>query len=860
MSGWISLFRAWRHSLSGIVSFRGPPWAVLAMRTRRTESRLRAVIDTLPDPYVVLRAVRNRDGRISDFVFLEANPLACHFHQLSHEQLIGRSLIELHPASRRTELFQSYIQVVDTGQPLMLDDWMSPKDVEGRSKRRYDLRVVKLGDGISQIWRDVTEHLEAQEHLRASEQHFHLLATTSIDIVLRLDDHGVILWASPSIASLGFGAADWLDRPLGEHLEAGSQQEWQRQLHSISSRPSITARLQLVDREGVSHWMESQLRLLPVSDDTADGLVLSLRLIDERVAMERELHQEVLHKLHESQRLATCIEEMAAVGSWQLDHASGQLQGSPQFYRCMALEEQAAAVSLPQFLAAIQPDDQGRFQAALQQAHADGRTFEAHVRVPIGFQSVRSVVIRGVTHFDARRIPQFTEGTVQDVSELVNLRCELENWQWLDRITGLPNRAASLRQIQQLIAGPEARTLAIINLDIDNFQRLNDGFGSEHCSHLLCAVGDALRRQLLDADWLALIGRDEFLVIRTDIASLEEARDLAQQLQWGLATCDQLSDEHHLGISVSIGVSLWPEHASSAEGLLQAANTALTEAKHHGSRQLRLYATHFSKHIKERIQMELALERSLSAKELSIVYQPQVTSQGLIVGAEALLRWRTRDGVAISPVKFIPIAEETGLIIPIGEWLIDSCFRQLALWRNAGLPERSLAINLSPVQLEDPAGRLSRFVMECLQRHCIDPQMVDFELTEMAIQKDPVAVSREFHALAKAGFHLALDDFGTGYSSLELLHQLPFRKLKIDRCFVEPLLHGSADLTIVHATLLMANRLGLSTVAEGVSNSEQVRLLASLGCELFQGYLYSAPVAAEDFEAMMRLGSIEPNA
>jgi EAL domain-containing protein (putative c-di-GMP-specific phosphodiesterase class I) len=149
--------------------------------------------------------------------------------------------------------------------------------------------------------------------------------------------------------------------------------------------------------------------------------------------------------------------------------------------------------------------------------------------------------------------------------------------------------------------------------------------------------------------------------------------------------------------------------------------------------------------------------------------------------------------------------------------------------------------------------------MECLRYHRINPQMVEFELTEMAIQKNPEALSRELHALAEAGFHLALDDFGTGYSSLELLHRLPFRKLKIDRCFVDPLLQGGADLTIVHATLLMAQRLGLSTVAEGVSNSDQVRLLASLGCELFQGHLYSPPVTAKAFEAMMRLGSVIPN-
>jgi len=718
---------------------------VLAMGIRRSESRLHAVIDTLPDPYVVLRAVRDRDGKICDFMFLEANPLVCLFHQLPHEQLIGRSLIELHPTSQRTELFQSYIQVVETGQPLILDDWMFPQDVQDRSQRRYDLRVVKLGDGIRQIWRDVTESWEAQERLRASHERLQLLANNSIDILLLLDDHGVIRWVSPSIATLGFDTADWPHRPMGECLEAGSHQEWQRQLRTIPSRPFITARLQLVDREGVSHWMESQLRPFLVRDGTADGLMLSLRLIDDRVAMEHELHEEVQRKLLESAEL------------------------------------------------------------------------------------------------------------------VANLRCELEKWQWLDPTTGLPNRAATLRQIQQLIARAEDQPLAILKLAIDNFQGLKETFGSEHCTHLLCRMGDALRRQLHDADWLAQTARDEFVVIRAGIASIEGARDLAQQLQQSLATSDLLGDEHHMGIPVSIGVSLWPAHASSAEGLLQAANTALTEAKRRGPRQLQLYSILISEHIQERIQMELALGRSLSAEQLSIVYQPQVNSQGLIVAAEALLRWRGSDGVAIPTDKFIPIAEETGLIHPIGEWLIDSCFRQLGQWRGAGLPKLSLAINLSPVQLEDPGGRLSRFVLECLQCHGIDPEMVEFELTEMAIQKNPEALSRELHALAEAGFHLALDDFGTGYSSLELLHRLPFRKLKIDRCFVDPLLQGGADLTIVHATLLMAQRLGLSTVAEGVSNSNQVRLLASLGCELFQGHLYSPPVSAEKLKAMLRIGFIIPN-
>ena len=884
MNGWSRPSRGLRHTLSsgssligapaallllvGSAVITGLPWLIglgvitvalwLTVRARRAAALMHGLLDTMLDPHVVLRAVRDRKGRIIDFRFVEANPLACAFNQLSHEQLIGRSLLAQHPASQRTELLQAYIHVVETGEPLILDDWIYPQDVLGGSLRRYDVRAVKLGDGISQTWRDVTERSDAQRRLRLSEEGYHLLADNSIDIVLRLDDHGRISWVSPSIATLGFSASDWVDRPVTELFDPESLQVWEHQLSSISTRGSITARLQLTDRDGRSHWIESVLKTFLDNDGTANGLVLSLRLIDDRVASEHRLDQEIRSKLVEGQRLAAYAEEISSVGSWQLDHASGELEGSSQFHRCMALGEPAEPLTLLQFLAAIQADDRDRFLSTLLQASSDGRAFEEHVRVPHGDHLTRPVVIRGVTRLDARGQPQCTQGTVQDVTELEALRYELDKRQWIDPTTGLPNRAATLRQIEKLIDPADQQSLAIINLDIDDFQRLNDTFGNERCTHLLCGVSDTLRRLLHDADWLARIGSDEFLVIRAGIASSEEAKALALQLQQGLAASDLLSDELHMGIPASIGVSLWPEHASNAEGLLQAANTALMEAKRRGSRQLQLYSSGISERIQERIRMELALWRSLNNEQLSIVYQPQVNGDGQIMGAEALLRWRGADGEAIAPVKFIPLAEATGLIHPIGEWLIDSCFRQLAQWRDAGLPSVALAINLSPVQLEDPSDRLSNYVLECLQRHAIDPQMVEFELTETAIQSDPETVSRQFHALAEAGFHLVLDDFGTGYSSLEVLHRLPFRKLKIDRCFVDPLLQGGADLSIVHASLLMAQRLGLSTLAEGVSRSEQVTLLMELGCDLFQGYLFSPPVSTTEFEAMLQRGTVIP--
>jgi len=253
--------------------------------------------------------------------------------------------------------------------------------------------------------------------------------------------------------------------------------------------------------------------------------------------------------------------------------------------------------------------------------------------------------------------------------------------------------------------------------------------------------------------------------------------------------------------------------------------------------------------------MELDMWHALEDGRFSLVFQPQVRADGTLVGAEALLRWTCLNGMSESPAKFIHVAEESGLIHSIGEWVIETCFATLSRWHGMDLPKLSLAINLSPVQLEHPDGRLVAFVSERLEHYRIPPEMIEFELTETAVYRDPEVVHREINRLAKIGFGLAIDDFGTGYSSLQVLQRLPFNKLKIDRCFVDPLLQRAADRTIVHATILMAKRLGLCTVAEGVGQFKQVDLLAELGCDLFQGFLYGRPVAADLFEDLLRRGA-----
>lgn len=290
---------------------------------------------------------------------------------------------------------------------------------------------------------------------------------------------------------------------------------------------------------------------------------------------------------------------------------------------------------------------------------------------------------------------------------------------------------------------------------------------------------------------------------------------------------------------------MWPEHAVDATGLLQAANTAMMEAKSRGSQQLAVYSTVLSMRITERIRIEQELARAIDRDQLALVFQPQVDGQRSVVGMEALLRWTNRHGQTISPACFVPIAESTGLIHSIGEWVLERALQQLNAWQLQGLVPPRLAINLSAVQLEDGQRPFHTRISAAFERHGIHPSQVEFELTETAIQRDPARVKQQLGLLAQMGCRLAIDDFGTGYSSLEVLHHLQLDTLKIDRCFVDQLSERDTDRSIVAATIAMARQLGLTTLAEGVETEEQFSLLKDLGCDLFQGYLISRPIDAQ---------------
>ena len=393
----------------------------------------------------------------------------------------------------------------------------------------------------------------------------------------------------------------------------------------------------------------------------------------------------------------------------------------------------------------------------------------------------------------------------------------------------------------------------MLNLDLDQFQAFNDTFGPQVGDRLLREVASLLQKQLPPSAFLARIEGDEFLILLSgEISELEPQAERIQLLLQQAA-----SELNHLQLlpTVSIGIAHLPSHSQEPLALLQAANTALGEAKRRGKGSISTYSNAISQRIRQRLEMETELEDALSQQSFHLVYQPQVDGDGDLVGAEVLLRWKDRHGVPIPPSVFIPLTEQTGQIHAISAWVMEESCRQLRRWREQGLQVPRLAINLSAVQLSMGNGDLARSLVETVRSHGLEPEAFELEITETALIKDPEASQAETIAIAQAGFRLAIDDFGTGYASLTGLHTLPVNTIKIDLSFIQRLSKNAADQAIVRSTILMAHELGLLALGEGVENEQQLQILRGLGCDLFQGYLFGVPMAAEAFRQQLLLKS-----
>ncbi|MFV1972986.1 MAG: putative bifunctional diguanylate cyclase/phosphodiesterase [Thiohalobacterales bacterium] len=420
-----------------------------------------------------------------------------------------------------------------------------------------------------------------------------------------------------------------------------------------------------------------------------------------------------------------------------------------------------------------------------------------------------------------------------------------------DGLTGLPNRILLNDRLNKALshARREQSRMALLFLDLDRFKIINDSLGHAVGDQLLRVISRRLKNCVRDEDTVARLGGDEFMVLLPSISGSSDAGRIGNKIIDSLirpVSCNG----HELHITTSIGVSIYPFDGADAETLVKHADISMYRAKELGRNKLVYYTAEMNAESRRQLVLETSLRKALDRGELKLVYQPKVDiSRNRITGAEALLRWEHPTMGNISPADFIPVAEDSGLIVPIGEWVIRKAFNQLAAWHAAGHRELKIAVNLSSSQLTRPG--LANSVREALDESRLDPAMTELEITENIVMQNLDSAIATLEILKGMGISIAMDDFGTGYSSLNYLRRLPIDIVKIDQSFVRELPGNKEDASIAQAIIAMANSLGLDLVAEGVETIKQLNFFRQQEVMVIQGYLFSKPVAADELLAML---------
>lgn len=496
----------------------------------------------------------------------------------------------------------------------------------------------------------------------------------------------------------------------------------------------------------------------------------------------------------------------------------------------------------------IQPARRTEF-VHLMQSQGSVRNFESQVHRRDGSIIWISENARAVK--DADGSVQFYEGTVVDITERKQHEAALEYQANHDSLTGLPNRSLLRDRIEQAIAKArrDGNLVAVVFVDLDHFKLINDSLGHHVGDRLLLEVASRLTACVRSNDSVARQGGDEFVLVLTEQHNEDEILAVTSRL---LDTISQpwVDSGQEYGLSCSIGISCYPRDGEDPDALLRCADAAMYQAKASGRSTYHFYTPELNQAISERLELENSLRHALERNEFRVYYQPRIDiASGRIVGTEALIRWDCPGKGIVPPDSFISIAEETGLIIPIGQWILREACRQNSRWLRAGLPPIAVSVNLSPIQFRHTG--LVQAVADALHEAALDPARLELEVTESFVMHDAERINVAMQSLKALGVDISVDDFGTGYSSLSYLKRFPVDRLKVDKSFVRDIDSDPDDAAIVRAIITLGHALGLRVVAEGVETRAHLDYLRQHGCDEVQGYYFSRPVPAAQMEALL---------
>lgn len=704
---------------------------------------------------------------------------------------------------------------------------------------RAIIRVVTLDMGLA-----IDAYIEARDAtIRGLRRNADLILDSMQDAILVLrSDLKVEFCNRPALDLLQTGGV----QPAGSHFSALVDAA---ELESAAAA-ALAGQEMVQDRpfslrvtgSGARRQVRATLKALQLPEDGA-----RLLMVLHEISMEERFRRAAEEKLARSEALLRHAQSVARIGSWRVSpvsDAEGAIEWSEETYRIFGMPV-GTPVTYTGFLALVHPDDRVAVDTAWQDA-LGGAPYRVEHRIMVSgrirWVEERAEFARGP---DGRLVSVL--GTVQDITDRKKADGRIEQLAFYDALTELPNRTLFLDRLKRKLASARVagHSLALLFIDLDRFKEINDTMGHLAGDRVLAEVAQRFRRILRQDELLARLGGDEFVVIseQTDKAG---ATKIAGRLQRSLVEPITLKGSNFT-LGASIGIALYPQDGGDFQQLLKNADIAMYRAKGSGGGHC-----FFSAEMGARIARSLELARrfgiALQEGRLQLYFQPKVELySGRLTGAEGLLRWHDPEWGWVSPAEFIPVIEERGMMVTVGEWVLTQACRQLRTWDDAGVPLAGrLAINVAAQQIDQESFALR--VLEIVENEGVSPTRLEIEITESSMMRDPDCAMQATQRLVAEGFTFAIDDFGTGYSSLSYLKRFPAHTLKIDRSFVSDMLTDRNDEGIVKTVIGMAQSLGLSPLAEGVEDAAQAERLLALGCFEAQGFHFGRPVPAEQFE------------
>ena len=570
---------------------------------------------------------------------------------------------------------------------------------------------------------------------------------------------------------------------------------------------------------------------------------------------------EMAEKLVNRECQLLAAQNIAKMGEWVYDIETKEFKCSDAVAKIFAIDKEAIS-SYEDLMSYVIDEDIKDIDSVLENVDESQKyyNFEYSIKAGDGVNKrIRQIIDINI---DDPIMSGKVFGIFQDVSQIREAEQKVKTLSLYDSLTNLPNRQFFKRILKKTIASSERyeRRFALLDVNLDNFMRINTNLGHDVGDKLLFDVSQRLSQTLRDSDeisrdcdqeitnscLLAHLGGDNFVLLLTDINSADAAAVVARRIQNIFETTFHIADDE-IHLSVSIGISLYPDDGLDVDEMLKKVSIALHNAKQTGRNCYRFYTEEMNTLTFQRLSMENSLRKAIVRQQFVLYYQPKISLlDNKIAGAEALIRWNHPDMGMVSPADFIPLAETTGLIVPMTDWVIVEACRQLGQWRRNGLTLESVAINITPASLLDK--NINEHIFKNLQLAGVEAKRLDFEITESVLMDDVDVILPILKELRDFGATISIDDFGTGYSSLSYLKRLPISKLKIDKSFILDLMQDKDNAIIVKSVINLAHNLGLRVIAEGVEQSEQLEYLKEHGCDVIQGYYYSRPLPAKEFQ------------